>query len=81
MIKMYVGLPVKYPLFLLHFNETWIFSTNFMKIRLVWAELFHADGRTDGQTYTTKPLFAVWWRHLITCEVVDWIYLAQYVLV
>jgi len=22
MIKMYVGLPVKYPLFLLHFNET-----------------------------------------------------------
>ena len=24
--------------------------SNFMKIRLVGAELFHADGRNDGQT-------------------------------
>ena len=32
MIKMYVGLHVKYPLFLSEFNETWIFETYFLKI-------------------------------------------------
>ena len=50
------------PLFLSEFNKTWIFSTvflniqisNLIKIRLVGAELFHADGRTDGRTDTTK---------------------------
>jgi len=55
-IKMYIGLHVKYPLFLSDFNATWIFATdilkktqisNFMKIRPVETELFHADGRTD----------------------------------
>jgi len=29
-----------------------------MKIRLVGAELFHADGRTDGQTDMTKIIVA-----------------------
>ena len=56
--KMYIGLNVKYPLFLSVFNRTWICSTdfrntleyNFMKSRPVGAELFHADGRTDGRT-------------------------------
>ena len=32
MIKMYIGSHVKYPLLLLDFNETWIFSTDFRKI-------------------------------------------------
>jgi hypothetical protein len=54
--EMYIGLHVKYPVFLLDFNETYIFSTgvrkntgmlNFMKIRPVEAELFHADGQKD----------------------------------
>jgi len=48
-------LHVQYPLFLPDINETRIFSkgflntlklSNFMKIRLVRAELFHVDGRT-----------------------------------
>ena len=56
MIKMYIGLHVNYPLFLLDFNETPNFFdrflknvlvSNFMEIRRVGAELFM---RTDGQT-------------------------------
>ena len=54
---MYIGLYVKYLLLLSYFNVTWIFSTDFLKIlkyqipwktRPVEAELFYADGRTDG---------------------------------
>jgi hypothetical protein len=46
-----------YPLFLSDVNETWIFSkdfqknsqiSNFVKIRPVGAELFHAGGRKDS---------------------------------
>ena len=56
---MYVGFSVKYPLFLSDFTETWIVSTdfskniqlsNFMKIRPVVAELFHAYGQADRET-------------------------------
>jgi len=49
---MYIGLHVKYPLFLSDFIESFLdrFSentqiSNLMKIRQVVAELFHADGR------------------------------------
>jgi len=53
--KIYIALHVKYPLFLSDLNATWIFSTyfrnklkvtNFMKIRPLGTELFHADGQT-----------------------------------
>ena len=53
-------LHVKYLLFLSDFKKTWIFSpdfrkqariSSFIKIRLVEAELFHADGRTDRQIW------------------------------
>lgn len=55
--RTYLGLHVKYPLFVWDCNETSIFATdllkilkvsNFMRIRPVGAEFFHSDGRTDG---------------------------------
>jgi hypothetical protein len=58
LLKMYIGLHVKYPLFLSDCNETWILSTdlrkntqisNLIKIHPVGAELFHADRQTDRQ--------------------------------
>jgi hypothetical protein len=54
--RIYIGIHVKYPLFLSEFNESWVFSTdffknpqisNFMKIHSVVAESFPADRRTD----------------------------------
>jgi len=63
MIKMYIFLHVKYPLFLSDFNESWIFWTdfqkntqiyNFMTIEPVGAELFHVDGRTDRHDKTNS---------------------------
>ena len=57
--KMLISLHLKYPLFLSEFNDSWNFLNKFSKnpqisnptkIRPVGAELFHADGRTYGQT-------------------------------
>jgi hypothetical protein len=65
---MYIGLYVKCPLLFSDFEETFnfldIFSkntqiSNFLKIRPMGAELFHADGRTDGHTDMTKPIVAI----------------------
>jgi len=59
---MYVRIHVKYPLFLSDFNETLIFSTDFSKntqisdfmiIRPLGPELFHADRQTRR---TNSPL-------------------------
>jgi hypothetical protein len=61
LLQMCKGLHVKCPLFLSDCNENLILSTyfrkimeyqNLMKIRLVGAELFHADDQTD----VTKPI-------------------------
>ena len=54
------SLHVKCPLLLLYFNETSVYYTDFrkkkktqildfIKIHPVGDDLFHADGRTDGQ--------------------------------
>jgi len=59
---MNIVLHVKYPLFLFDFNENlnfldrFFFSektqlSDFKKIFTVGADLFHADGRRDGQTF------------------------------
>jgi hypothetical protein len=54
--NLYWSKRVNYPLFLSYFNETRVFSDrfskhsqtlNFLKFRLLGAELFHANGRLD----------------------------------
>jgi len=56
MIKTFIDVRIKYPLFSSDAHGTWIFLdrfskdtqiSNFVKIRPVGAELFHADGQTD----------------------------------
>jgi len=60
---MYIGLRVKYPLFLSDFNGTWMFWTDFRKY---WNIKFHekyirwepagkrTDRQTDGQTWRSQ---------------------------
>ena len=66
MIQMYISLYVKYWSFLSDFNESSIFLAVFLKITQIpnfmiidpfGAELFHADGRTGGQTHDTRADF------------------------
>jgi hypothetical protein len=74
MIINYIGLHVKYPLFLFHFNKTWNFLSDFRKILNIKfhknpsseSVLFHADERTD----VTK-LFAILRTRLKTSDVND----------
>ena len=59
---MYVGLNVKYPLFLPGFNETWILSTNLEKYsyQILWKSVqwevswFHVDRQADMKQDATK---------------------------
>jgi len=55
--KMFIGFHVKYPLFFSDFLDTFsknIRILNFMEIRPVLTELFHADRGRDGQRVTMK---------------------------
>ena len=69
---MYICLHVKHPLFWSDVNETNFLNrvfknnhlSNFMKILLVGAQLFHAGGRADRQTdkhHETRSLFPQFW--------------------
>ena len=64
---MYIHHHVKYPVILSDFNEArFFFNTfsknkqipNFVKLRLVGAELFHEGWRTDGQADFTRLIIA-----------------------
>ena len=63
--KIYVGVHVKYPLFLSDFSETWIFSTQCRKIPKYQISLKSIQWeprcfmRTGGQAYTTKLIIAL----------------------
>jgi hypothetical protein len=58
--KIYIGRHIKYPLFLLCFNDTWFFSTNlrnpiiyqFPRISVHWEP--NCFLRTDGEAYVMK---------------------------
>jgi len=62
MIKIYIGLHVKYPLFLPYFNEIWTVPTDFRKIlkyQISWKSVqwepscsMRRGRRTDRQTNT-----------------------------
>ena len=70
---MYIGLHVKYPLFLRDFNQNRIFWTYFlkilslMKICLVGAEMVYSDGRTVIETdrHTQKRKAIVYIRNFV----------------
>jgi len=59
---MYIGLHVKYPLFLSQLNETWIFPTDFPKIlKTLWKSVQwepSCSTWTGGRTDKTKLTFA-----------------------
>ena len=62
--RIYIGLHVKYPLFLSRFNEPWTFSVNFRKIpknQISWKSVQWEPScsmRTDRQTDMTKLIVA-----------------------
>jgi hypothetical protein len=64
--QIYIGLHIKYPLFLLYFNYIWIFfeeKRKILKYQISWKsllvgdELFYGDGRTDWNE-EAKSLFS-----------------------
>jgi len=61
---MYIDLHVKYPLFLVDFNKTWIFSTGFRKISKYWISQKSTQWepscsmRTHGRSHMTKLIVA-----------------------
>ena len=71
-LKMYIGLHVKYPLFLFDFNGTWTFSTGFLKIlkyQISWKSAHWEPScsmRTDRHDEINSRVFAISRRRLKT---------------
>ena len=75
---MYIGIHVKFPLFLSDFKENWIFLTNFrktLKYKTLWKSVqwelsccMRTDGPTNGHTgmMNYESLFAILWKRLQT---------------
>ena len=63
--KIYIDLHVKYQEFLSYFNDTWIFSTNFLKIfkyQISWKSVqwgLSCSMWTDGRSDTTKLIIVL----------------------
>ena len=87
---MYIGLHVKYPLFLSDFKESWILSTYFRKIfkyQTSWKSVqwepsssMRMDGQTDGHNEASSRFWGILRTHLRIYSIQPWNLLEHFAL-